>query len=79
MTGDRHAAPLSVSGFRHNRAQFSPDGKWIAYTSDESGRNEIYLQSFPSGAMKWQVSSTGADSQSATDQAPYPDDVMRGG
>jgi hypothetical protein len=38
------------------RAQFSPDGQWIAYTSDESGAQEIYIQSFPSGKGKWQVS-----------------------
>ena len=39
-------------------AQFSPDGRWIAYTSAESGRAEVYVQGFPSGA-KWQVSNEG--------------------
>jgi Tol biopolymer transport system component len=37
----------------------SPDGKWIAYDSAESGRSEIYVRSFPTGAGKWQVSQDG--------------------
>jgi len=37
----------------------SPNGKWIAYTSGESGRNEIYVQNFPPGGGKWQVSIMG--------------------
>jgi eukaryotic-like serine/threonine-protein kinase len=40
-------------------AQFSPDGRWIAYTSNESGRMEIYVSPFPSGNGKWQVSGAG--------------------
>jgi eukaryotic-like serine/threonine-protein kinase len=38
----------------------SPDGKWLAYMSNESGRAEIYLTSFPKGEGKWQVSTNGA-------------------
>ena len=38
---------------------FSPDGKWVAYLSDESGRNEVYVQSFPTPAAQWQISTTG--------------------
>ena len=38
---------------------FSPDGHWIAYESDESGRDEVYLQSFPLGGGKFQVSTAG--------------------
>jgi serine/threonine-protein kinase len=40
------------------QAQFSPDGRWIAYGSDETKRNEIWVQSFP-GAKRWQVSTAG--------------------
>jgi Tol biopolymer transport system component len=36
--------------------QISPDGKWLAYASDESGGWDIYVTSFPSAAGKWQVS-----------------------
>lgn len=38
---------------------FSPDGRWIAYDSDESGRSEVYVRSFPSGPGTWQVSTAG--------------------
>jgi Tol biopolymer transport system component len=41
--------------------QFSPDGGWMAYASDESGRSEIYVQSYPPGRGKWQVSRSGGD------------------
>jgi hypothetical protein len=39
----------------------SPDGKWIAYVSDESGRLEVYVTSFPKAGAKWQISSGGGD------------------
>ena len=39
--------------------EFSPDGRWIAYQSDESGRFEAYVRPFPKGDRKWQVSSSG--------------------
>jgi Tol biopolymer transport system component len=39
--------------------RLSPDGRWLAYSSTESGREEIYVTHFPSGAGKWQVSQTG--------------------
>jgi serine/threonine protein kinase len=39
--------------------KLSPDGRYIAYTSDESGRNEVYVQTMPPSAAKWQVSTAG--------------------
>ena len=42
-------------------ARFSPDGKWVAYASNESGRWEIYVTSFPDAQGKWQVSNGGGD------------------
>jgi dipeptidyl aminopeptidase/acylaminoacyl peptidase len=42
-------------------AQFSPDGKWVAYASNESGKWEIYVTSFPDAHGKWQVSNGGGD------------------
>ena len=42
-----------------NQGQFSPDGRWVAYTSDESGRDEVYIQSFPTPGSKRQVSTAG--------------------
>jgi eukaryotic-like serine/threonine-protein kinase len=41
--------------------RFSPDGKWVAYASNESGHWEIYVTSFPEAHGKWQVSNTGGD------------------
>jgi serine/threonine protein kinase len=41
--------------------QFSPDGKWVAYASNESGKWEIYITSFPDAHGKWQVSNGGGD------------------
>ena len=40
-------------------AQFSPDGHFVVYVSDESGRNEVYVRDFPKGARKWQISADG--------------------
>jgi hypothetical protein len=61
MTGDSKPVPFLSTPFREGRGQFSPDGKWVAYTSDETGRNEVYVQSFPAGGSKWQISSKGGD------------------
>jgi hypothetical protein len=41
--------------------QISPDGRWLAYSSTETGQSEIYVPSFPSGANRWQVSMTGGN------------------
>lgn len=40
-------------------AQFSPDGRWVAYQSNESGRFEVVVQPFPEAGAKWQVSTAG--------------------
>jgi serine/threonine-protein kinase len=42
--------------------RFSPNGKWIAYSSDESGRREVYLQSYPDASTKRQLSTSGGES-----------------
>jgi Tol biopolymer transport system component len=49
---------LTSKGSETN-GQISPDGKWVAYASDESGIWEIYVTSFPGAAGKWQVSRGG--------------------
>ena len=43
---------------------FSPDGRFVAYQSNESGTQEIYVQSFPVASGKWQISSTGGSDPS---------------
>jgi hypothetical protein len=44
------------TGFAEDSAQFSPDGRWIVYESNESGRFEVYVQALPTPRGKWQVS-----------------------
>jgi Tol biopolymer transport system component len=47
------------SPFHETGARFSPDGRWVAYSSDESGRSEIYVRRYPSGAGRVRISSNG--------------------
>jgi Tol biopolymer transport system component len=55
--GEHESVKLSGDGnFTESQAQISPDGRWVAYTSDESGAPAIYVRAFPSGAGKWRVS-----------------------
>jgi Tol biopolymer transport system component len=58
---DKKAAPLIASPFNETRGQISYDGKWIAYTSNSTGRNEVYVQPFPSGSGRYQISFHGGD------------------
>ena len=57
--GDRKPIPVLVSPFLESQPMFSPDGRFVAYVSNESGAAEIYVQTFPDGGGKWQVSSSG--------------------
>jgi hypothetical protein len=56
---DGKAEPLIQEDFDQWDARFSPDGRWIAYTSDESNRNEIYVREVSELSSKWQVSTGG--------------------
>ncbi len=58
------ARPYLQTPFNEQGGKISPDGKWIVYVSDESGRPEIYVQSFPTPGSKYQVT-TGGGAQSA--------------
>jgi eukaryotic-like serine/threonine-protein kinase len=59
MTGERKPIPVKQSQFNEAEGKFSPDGHWIAYTSDETGRTEVCLTSFPAADKHWQVSALG--------------------
>ncbi|HKQ50621.1 MAG TPA: protein kinase [Phycisphaerae bacterium] len=71
LTGKREPFVFLKTPFEEDDARFSPDGRWVAYTSDESGRNEVYVAPFqppgtssapagkPARAGKWQLSSAG--------------------
>jgi serine/threonine-protein kinase len=52
---------LQPGPFDQDEGRISPDGKWTAYVSTESGREEVYVQSFPEPGKKRQVSTNGGD------------------
>jgi eukaryotic-like serine/threonine-protein kinase len=54
--GDKKPIPFATTEFGEMEPRFSPDGRWIAYSSNESGRREVYLQPFPGPGGKLQVS-----------------------
>ncbi len=59
---DRDATPIQLTATPFNEATptLSPDGRWLAYSSDESSRREVYVRPFPNtGATRWQVSAAG--------------------
>ncbi len=57
--GGKKPIPFLQTEFNETNGAFSPDGKWIAYESDESGKYEIYVQPFPSTGAKGTVSTNG--------------------
>jgi serine/threonine protein kinase/WD40 repeat protein len=60
IDGDRKPTrALGGDGFDYRQPRLSPDGKWLVYASNESGRSEVYVQSFPEHTGKWQISTAG--------------------
>ena len=55
--GQQQPVPFLKATFGVSHGQFSPDGKWVAYASNESGKWEIYVTSFPTPGGNWKVSS----------------------
>ncbi len=53
------AEPFLRTPFNETTPRFSPDGHWLAYVSDESGRYEVYVQPYPGPGGKWQISTEG--------------------
>ena len=56
---DRKAQPFLQTRFNEVGERLSPDGRWLAYRSNESGRDEIYVQPYPGPGGKWQISTEG--------------------
>ena len=56
LAGEPSPQPFVQTAFSERDGQFSPDGKWVAYQSNEAGHNEIYLQPFPGPGERIQVS-----------------------
>ena len=59
LTGDRKPFPVVQTAFNERNGQFSPDGHWVVYDSNESGRFEVSVQPFPGPGGKFQVSAGG--------------------
>ena len=59
VTGEHKPVQIFKSDANELEGRFAPDGKWLAYTSDESGSYEIYVRTFPDTGSKWQVSNNG--------------------
>ena len=59
LAGNRQPSSFWQTPFREFQGRFSPDGRWVAYTSDDQGRTEVYVQTFPSSGDKWQISTHG--------------------
>ena len=63
MEGDRTVKSLLNEKYHEAQPQVSPDGRWVAFTSDESGQNQIYVRPFPEVLSgRWQISASGGDS-----------------
>ena len=61
LSGDRKPFPFLQTQFTEAQGQFSPDGRWIAYASSESGRPEVYVAPFPAPGGRWQISTAGGN------------------
>src|SRR5262249_20795354 len=59
VRGDSGARPLVSSPANEGGGPFSPDGHWMAYTSDESGEAQVYVRPYPGPDRKWLVSTDG--------------------
>jgi hypothetical protein len=59
VAGERKPLPLVRMKFVEGNGTLSADGKLLAYESNESGQNEVYVQEFPQARSKWQVSAKG--------------------
>ena len=59
LEGEDEPTPFIATDFNDVNAMFSPDGRWIAYQSDESGSPEVYVTAYPDRGRKWQISTDG--------------------
>jgi eukaryotic-like serine/threonine-protein kinase len=65
LEGERKPVPFAQTQYNESNGHLSPDGRWIAYTADETGTNEVYVQAFQPNDQteggKWQISAKGGD------------------
>ncbi|HET9424216.1 MAG TPA: protein kinase [Gemmatimonadaceae bacterium] len=67
LDGDSTERTLASSPFTEQSTQFSPDGKWVAYSAGGSGQSDVYVQPFPSLATRYRISNGGRDPMWAPD------------
>jgi Tol biopolymer transport system component len=58
-SGNEKPRPYLQTEFQEGQGKLSPNGKWLAYRSDETKRNEVYIMTFPSPGRKWPISTSG--------------------
>ena len=61
LDGSGKVQPFLQSSFNLSSPRFSPDGRWVAYMTDESGRREVCVQPFPGPGGKWMISTNGGE------------------
>jgi len=61
LDGKAEVTPLIQTAFQETDPILSRDGRWLAYTSDASGRTELYVQRYPEGGRRWQISAGGGE------------------
>jgi Tol biopolymer transport system component len=59
LDGDRKPVPFLATEFSEAEGAFSPDGRWVAYQSEDSARSEVFVRPFPPRGGKWQISVDG--------------------
>jgi serine/threonine-protein kinase len=67
---EKKASPFLQTPFGEGAPAFSPDGRWIAYVSNESGRNEVYVRPYPGPGEKWTISTEGGNEPVWAKNAP---------
>ena len=76
LTGDRQPRIYVATADDESNGDFSPDGRWVAYASDESGRKEIYAASFPDPARRFRGSDGRAPVSAAVERRGRQDDSV---
>ena len=61
LDGNRRQEPFLSTQFQEGEAQFSPNGSWLAYVTNETGRREVYVLRYPETSKPWQISREGGD------------------
>ena len=61
LNGEKTLRPFLQTKFTEQAARFSPDGRWVVYLSNESGRDEVFVRPYPGPGGKWQISTEGGD------------------